>query len=592
MDKQSTLQLKDGSRVAVMGGGPAGSFFAYFLLDMAVRAGLDLQVDIYEPRDFSRPGPVGCNMCAGIVSESLVQMLAAEGINLPPTVVQRGIDSYVLHMDVGSARIETPMLEKRIAATYRGAGPRDLKEFKWGGLDGHLQALAAAKGARVIHERIGEVTWEAGRMRVKARRESAETYDLLAVTTGVNSPALKMFEELNFGYQSPATTKTYLREYLVGAEAVAQTLGNAIQVFLLDIPRLKFGMLIPKGDYITVCLLGEAIDTPLVEAFMDAPEVKNVLPPGLLKGECSCNCSPRINTRGAVHPYADRLVFIGDCAATRLYKDGIGSAYRAAKAAATTAVFQGVSAGDFQRHYMRACGAIERDNNLGKFIFVVVSRIQKLRFVRNAMLRMILSEQAKAGGQRRMSAIQWDMYTGSGSYKDIFVSMLHPAFWLRLLYDMVVSLFSAKAGPQVGPREPKEAALMDNSALGKLYQPGDVLIRQGEVGECMVVIQQGQVALVREQDGEEVFLGVRSEGEILGEMAIFEKEVQMATARALSPVRVLTVDKKNFLGRIHQDPSLAYRLFQLMSRRVRELSQQVTMLNQEVDRLSDRGREA
>ena len=57
-------------------------------------------------------------------------MLAAEGINLPPTVVQRGIDSYVLHMDVGSARIETPMLEKRIAATYRGAGPRDLKEFK------------------------------------------------------------------------------------------------------------------------------------------------------------------------------------------------------------------------------------------------------------------------------------------------------------------------------------------------------------------------------------------------------------------------------------------------------------------------------
>ncbi len=592
MNEQGTLKLTDGSRVAVMGGGPAGSFFAYFLLDMAGRAGLDLQVDIYEPRDFSRPGPVGCNMCAGIVSESLVQMLAAEGINLPPTVVQRGIDSYVLHMDVGSARIETPMLEKRIAATYRGAGPRDLKEFKWGGLDGHLQALAAAKGARVIHERIGAVTWETGRPRVKARSESLETYDLLAVTTGVNSPALKMFEELNFGYRPPETTKTYLREYLVGAEAVAQTLGNAIQVFLLDIPRLKFGMLIPKGDYITVCLLGEAIDTPLVEAFLAAPEVKNVLPPGLLHDECSCNCSPRINTSGAVHPYADRLVFIGDCAATRLYKDGIGSAYRAAKAAATTAVFQGVSAADFQRHYLRACGAIERDNNLGKFIFIVVSRIQKLRFVRNAMLRMILSEQAKAGGKRRMSVIQWDMYTGSGSYKDIFMGILHPAFWLRLLYDMVVSLFSARAGTQAGPREPKEAAIMNNSALGRLYQPGDVLLRQGEVGECMFVIQQGQVALVREQDGEEVFLGVRSEGEILGEMAIFEKEVQMATARALSPVRVLTVDKKNFLGRIHQDPSLAYRLFQLMSRRVRELSQQVTMLNQEVDRLTEKDKDA
>jgi CRP-like cAMP-binding protein len=125
---------------------------------------------------------------------------------------------------------------------------------------------------------------------------------------------------------------------------------------------------------------------------------------------------------------------------------------------------------------------------------------------------------------------------------------------------------------------------MESGALGRTYEPGEIIIKQGDVGECMLVIQEGQVALVREQSGEEVFLGVRSAGEFLGEMAIFEKEVQMATVRALSQVRVLTVDKKNFLRRIHEDPSLAYRLFQLMSRRIRELSQQVTMLNQELDR--------
>ena len=38
----SSLQLQDGSRVAVIGGGPAGSFFAYFLLQFAQRLGLDL----------------------------------------------------------------------------------------------------------------------------------------------------------------------------------------------------------------------------------------------------------------------------------------------------------------------------------------------------------------------------------------------------------------------------------------------------------------------------------------------------------------------------------------------------------------------
>jgi hypothetical protein len=97
---------------------------------MSERLGIDVQVDIYEPRDFSVPAPGGCNMCGGIISESLVQILAADGINLPPTVVQRGIDSYVLHMDVDSVHIETPLHEKRIAAVHRGVGPRGIKEIK------------------------------------------------------------------------------------------------------------------------------------------------------------------------------------------------------------------------------------------------------------------------------------------------------------------------------------------------------------------------------------------------------------------------------------------------------------------------------
>ncbi len=97
---QDRLELVDGSRVAVIGGGPAGSFTSYFLLEMAERADLEIEVEIYEPRDFSCVAPGGCNMCGGIISETLVQNLAAEGINLPDTVVQRGIESYVLHMDV------------------------------------------------------------------------------------------------------------------------------------------------------------------------------------------------------------------------------------------------------------------------------------------------------------------------------------------------------------------------------------------------------------------------------------------------------------------------------------------------------------
>ncbi len=115
-------------------------------------------------------------------------------------------------------------------------------------------------------------------------------------------------------------------------------------------------------------------------------------------------------------------------------------------------------------------------------------------------------------------------------------------------------------------------------ALGKVYQDGEVIVRQGEVGDCMYVIQEGQVEVVLEMDGEEVRLALRGEGEFFGEMAIFEHEVRMATVRALGQARVLTIDKKNFLRRIHKDPSLAYRIVQTMSRRIRELSAEVAQL--------------
>ena len=201
------LALDDGSRIGVIGGGPAGSFFAYFLLDMADRVGMDLQVDIYEPRDFASPGPPGCNMCGGIVSESLVQMLAAEGINLPSTVVQRGIDAYTLHMDVGSVRIETPLHEKRIGAVYRGSGPRDLKEVKWEGLDGHLQKLAVEKGTAVIRQRVAEVDWVDGHPQIITRGGSSQVYDLVAVTAGVTLPSIDSSRATNWRINHPEQRK-------------------------------------------------------------------------------------------------------------------------------------------------------------------------------------------------------------------------------------------------------------------------------------------------------------------------------------------------------------------------------------------------
>ena len=119
---------------------------------------------------------------------------------------------------------------------------------------------------------------------------------------------------------------------------------------------------------------------------------------------------------------------------------------------------------------------------------------------------------------------------------------------------------------------------MKIDGLGKLYQDGEIVIRQGEMGDNMFVIQQGQVEVVVEQGGQEVQLAVREAGQPIGELEIFEHQPRLATVRALGKARILTVDKKNLVRRIHEDPSLAYFMMQTMSHRIRELSAEVARL--------------
>jgi flavin-dependent dehydrogenase len=440
---KSSLRLENGSRVAVIGGGPAGSFFSYFLLDMAERVGVDIKVDIYEPRDFSFPAPKGCNMCAGVISETLVQNLATEGINLPASVVQKSINSYVLHTDVGSQKINAARYEKRIGAMFRGSGPHGTPEFKLQSFDGHLLSLAENKGANIIRKRVTNVDRIDDFPHIRTHNSASERYDLLAVAAGVNTAALKLFEEQPSKYHSPKTTKTAVREYFLGKETTEKYLGDSLHVFLLDIPNLDFGMIVPKGDYVSVCLLGKDIDDAMIQAFLTSPEVKGCFPEGWQWDQPVCQCSPRINVGAAIRPYADRTIFIGDSGVSRLYKDGIGAAYRSAKAAAACAVLEGISSEDFRRYYAPFCRRMELDNQIGKIIFFVTHLIQRVRFSRKAVIRMVAAEQLSPGNSPRMSSVLWDTFTGSAPYLDVFLRTLHPAFISRFVWGLVGSMIGS-----------------------------------------------------------------------------------------------------------------------------------------------------
>ena len=429
-DSNREFNLQDGSRVAVVGGGPAGSFFSYFLCKMAKAIDLDLAVDIYEPRSFGRSGPAGCNHCGGIVSEFLVQILAAEGIRLPRGVVQRGIESYVVHMDVGDVEIESPVHEQRIAALYRGNGPREGGDAALESFDGFLQDKATGAGARVVRKLITGVGSDGGLPRLEFADGPGKSYDLLAVAAGVNSNFLQRLEAFAGPFQAPKTTRGYICEFRLTEEEILDILGPSVHVFLLDIPRFEFAAIIPKGPFATVVMVGDDIDQELVRQFLTDPVVRRTFPTDT--APCVCSCSPRINLGARQRPYADRLVMVGDSGITRLYKDGIGAAFRTGKAAATTAVFHGVSAKDFEAHYWPACRRIVNDNRVGKVMFATNTVMKNARPARAAILQMARREQSRAGAFPHMSSLLWNMFTGSAPYTQMFRGTFRPGFLFNL----------------------------------------------------------------------------------------------------------------------------------------------------------------
>ncbi len=574
-DHATDLTLTNGSRVAVVGGGPAGSFFSYFLLDLAKRADTTIELDIYEPKDYTRPGPKGCNHCGGIVSESLVQILASEGINIPSNVIQNGIDSYVMHTDVGSTRIDTPLEEKRIVAMFRGAGPLRSTEFIGDGFDSFLINLAIEKGARFVNSQVKQLGFEDGRPKLEALNGESAVYDLVVGAVGLNQHSIDLFSALDFGFTPPTSTKTYITEIELGSQIVDQYFGNAMHVFLINIPNLQFAAIIPKGNYVTLAMLGSDINNDLVKNFLETPAVKECFPEDLdIYGMSGCKCFPQINVVGARQPYADRVVLVGDCSVSKLYKNGIGAAFITAKAAATTVLFHGISKAAFEKHYWPSCKALTLDNHIGKFVFGVTHFIQKRKFIKRGLLRMVIKEQVKAGNKRHLSMVLWDTFTGSAQYRSILLRTLKPQFWSNLIWKSILGLYPTKV------HKFQSEYQKQSKTLGKIYANGEVIVRQGDIGDSLYVIQSGKVQVFHEENRHEVHLADLHEGDFFGEMAIFEKSVRSSTVRSRGQARILTIDKKTLMNRIQSDPSLAFRILKRLSGRIREIDKRMTKVSQ------------
>ncbi len=112
---------------------------------------------------------------------------------------------------------------------------------------------------------------------------------------------------------------------------------------------------------------------------------------------------------------------------------------------------------------------------------------------------------------------------------------------------------------------------LDSVMVEEMFEPGDIIMREGEMGDCMYLIWSGRVAVVRGPFSSPSIVFQRRPGESVGEMALIEKKPRIASIVALDYCRMLRLNSEGFDLLVAQNPRFSKAVMKMISRRLRAL---------------------
>ncbi len=114
-------------------------------------------------------------------------------------------------------------------------------------------------------------------------------------------------------------------------------------------------------------------------------------------------------------------------------------------------------------------------------------------------------------------------------------------------------------------------ALLGTGMTERLFRPGETLMAQGDPGDSLMVIAQGEVEVSVVEEGKRHLLKRAHEGEILGEMALLTHEPRTASVTAITPVRALVLPAVRFEELAAEHPRISSLLTLLLASRLGSL---------------------
>ncbi|MBN1315918.1 MAG: cyclic nucleotide-binding domain-containing protein [Anaerolineales bacterium] len=103
-----------------------------------------------------------------------------------------------------------------------------------------------------------------------------------------------------------------------------------------------------------------------------------------------------------------------------------------------------------------------------------------------------------------------------------------------------------------------ELVKVTDLCIEKQYAAGDIIIHQGDMGDELYIIQDGQVEIIVMGVRPERPIVILGKGQILGEMSLLDEGFRSATGRATVPTTVQMINGNQFTQLTEQDYHIGY----------------------------------
>jgi flavin-dependent dehydrogenase len=403
--------------VVIIGGGPGGTACALALQRMAAEMGREIRITVVEGKQFV--GEMHYNQCVGVLSPPLPELLWDHlGVKFPYLLFRSAISQYVIH----TAREQITLTDK----TQHSIALRRVQ------YDAFMLETVKKRGITVIPARAMDLEFHAEHVVVYTDNSPLEA-DVIVGAFGMDDGSTAMFNRLT-PYRPPHALSSIVTKYHPSPEDM-KTFGSSIHAFLPANPKIEFGGVTPKGNHLTINIAGSDVDADLMIAFLNQPEVREILPN--FNGDIEFNPLELIFYKGrfprslAQGYYGDRYVLVGDAAGlVRAFKGkGVTSAVLTGIRAADTILKYGISEAAFYNHYCSVNKDITQDLPYGQIMRQFTIFLAHYRLL-DPVLRA-----AKQSPQ--LQSALFDAVSAHAPYRQVIKQSLHLDIILAVLRALI-----------------------------------------------------------------------------------------------------------------------------------------------------------